>query len=291
MPRADWLQRDLPDVWFVGQRSRAEQFGDGWYVPETIEHPARTPPDAAAEALRIFGEPGERWLDTMCGSGVTLVEGAKQGLELTGVEFQEKFAGIARANAEIAGGRTGILPQVVQGDARHLADLFPPASFNGGIIDPPYAEIRQDGGRHRWGQRGALGNYSGEPRIRSRAQRDPANLGNLKYADHLAAMQQIYGAYRLLIRPGGLLLIILKNYRKGRREVNLAGDTVQIAQAAGWEPHGQIKLVTSPVEIADGKPVIKPLVSGSQRRNARHEAEKDGIPQALIVGLTLLVFK
>ncbi|MFZ5826528.1 MAG: DNA methyltransferase [Bacillota bacterium] len=280
----------MPNVWFVGQRPRAQQFDD-WYSGLEAEHEAKTPPDLAARICRTYFAPGDRILDPMCGSGVILVEAARAGLDAWGIELEDRYRRINTANANSARNRSGRDVWVYEGDVREqMRAWWQLRSFAGIVIDPPYGEIRQDGGRHRWGTRGALGNYSGEDRLKRRG-RNPLNLGNLKYPDYLAQMQDVYRAGLDLAVPGGVMAVIVRNYRAKLEEVDLAGDTIRIARAAGWRFHQEIIAITSPVKLGDDGPEISPIVSATQRRNARVQTEREGIPQALYIYNNVLVFK
>lgn len=276
------------NVWFCGQRSRAGQFDD-WYSGKEAEHGAKTLPDLAARICREYFRPGQLVLDPLCGTGVILVEAARAGLNAIGIELEERWVSIARKNAETARSRTDRHVYVLHSDARRLTELVLD-QVDGIIVDPPYGEIRQDGGPHRWGKRGALSNYSGEDRLKRRG-RNPANLGNLRYGEYLEAMQLVYAGCHSLTAPGGVMAVILRNYRAKLEEVDLAGDTVRIARAAGWRFHQEIIAITSPVKCRDDGPEIVPAVSATQRRNARAQTEREGIPQALYIYNNVLVFK
>lgn len=275
------------NVWLVGQRSRPAQYAD-WYTPNAADHPAKTPPDLAARIATTYFRPGQRVLDPMCGIGTVLVEAAKAGLDAVGVELEEHFCSVAQVHIAEAAIKTGRRLEVAQGDARQLPPAL--AQYDGVIIDPPYGEIRQDGGRHKWGKRGALGNYSGEERVKRNGRR-PDNVGNLKYPQYLEQMRQVYAGCLVATKHGGIMAVVVKNYRKDEQEVDLRGDTIRTAQAAGWRYHQAIVAITSPVDVTDEGPVIKPVVSATQRRNAKYQTEKEAIPQALPVYLDVLVFK
>lgn len=280
---------DTPNVWFVGQRSRAEQYGGGWYCDGMADHGAKTLPDLAARIYAEHFRPGERILDATAGTGVNLVEAARAGLDGEGIELEAHFHNLAVQNTHIARERTGRDVWVYPGDARYLP-RFVSGEFDGAVIDPPYGEIRMDGGRHQWGKRGALSNYSGESRLKRR--RNTQNIGNIRYEAYLDAMQMVYSGVLLVTRPGARLVVILKNYRKQLEEIDLRGDTIRVAKAAGWRFHQGIVAVTSPVIWnAEAGPVIRPVVSGPQRRNCRVQTMREGIVQCLPVTQDVLVFK
>lgn len=279
----------MPNVWFCGQRSLAQQFDD-WYSGLESEHQAKTLPDLASRICRTYFSPGQRILDPMCGSGVILVEAARAGLDAWGIELEDHYWQLSHANAMAARLRTDRDIWVYSGDVREHMRSWRQTAFAGIIIDPPYGDIRQDGGHHRWGSKGALGNYSGEDRLKRRG-RNPLNLGNLRYPEYLTEMETVYRAALDLTIPGDVMVVIVRNYRRQLEEVDLAGDTQRICQAAGWRFHQEIIALTSPVRLGDQLPEIVPRVSGTQRRNARVQTEREGIPQALYIYNNVLVFK
>lgn len=280
----------LSNVWFCGQRSRAAQFGGGWYCKRSSEHEAKTVPDVAAAIMRTYFRPGQVIGDPTSGVGTILVEAARAGLDAEGLELEERYWDVAMENCMTARART--LRDVRQwpGDARCM-DIggFTRKDFDGIVMDPPFGAIRQDGGKHRWGTHGALGNYSGEDRMTRR--RDDDNLGNLRYPAYLEAMQDVYRSGLAVTKPTGLLVVILRNYRADLEEVDLAGDTKRVAQAAGWRFHQEIIAITSPVQMAGKLPEIRPVVSATQRQNAKVQTEREGVPQAVYTFNNVLVFK
>jgi modification methylase len=98
----------------------------GRYLPGSAAHPAKMLPGIAAHAIRRY-TPGDLVLDPMCGIGTTLVEALYLGRHALGVDYEPRWAGIARANTQQAIQRTRRrLAEVARGDARQLADLIDP---------------------------------------------------------------------------------------------------------------------------------------------------------------------
>lgn len=195
-----------------------------------------------------------------------------------------------------------------------------------GAFSPPYGDIRQDGGPHQFGERGVMTNYSGEDRIKKTGRKQD-NLGNIRYGDiasalaylehlrgggprldtggeahteakargwahYLAQMVPVYLGYHAVIRPGGVLIVVVRNFRRDRREVDLVGDTVRLCEAAGFQLHATIPCITSAVNAGPGGAVsLEPRVSPFRRVNARRRAQEEGVPQLLEVYEVALVFK
>lgn len=277
------------NIWFCGQRSRAAQFGGGWYSKEQAEHEAKTVPDVAAAIFKTYFQPGQLIADPTCGTGTILVEAAKAGLDAIGLEIEDPFLKIAEDNCSTARIRTGRNIWPWWGDARYMDSMFTQRGFDGIVMDPPYGAIRQDGGKHKWGAHGALGNYSGEDRLKRR--RNEQNLGNLKYPDYLDEMAHVYSSALEITKPTSLLILIVRNYRADLQEVDLVGDSQRVAQRAGWLFHQEIIAITSPVKAGDHGLELKPVVSATQRQNAKVQTEREALPQALYTYNNVLVFK
>ena len=128
----------------VGVGDRAGQPGRAAPRPvraRSSAHPAKMLPAVAAHAITHYTRAGELVLDPMCGIGTTLVEAVHRGRRAVGVEYETRWAQIARANLDLAGpGRAGA-GQVITGDARHLNWLLSPQLLGQValiVTSPPY---------------------------------------------------------------------------------------------------------------------------------------------------------
>ena len=92
----------VSSVWATAQASPAAQ-RRGRYVPESSAHPAKMLPAVAAHAITHYTRPGDLVMDPMCGIGTTLVEAVHLGRRAVGVEYETRWAHIARANLDLAG--------------------------------------------------------------------------------------------------------------------------------------------------------------------------------------------
>jgi hypothetical protein len=179
------------------------------------------------------------------------------------------------------------------------------------ITSPAYGDIRQDGGDHQFGEGSAMTNYTGEARVKKGA-RDRTNVGNLKYGSmdkaliiaarltageaipeaewpdmqYLETMVLIYRGCWQVVRQGGLCILVLKDYRRDKRRVNLVGDTIRLMEAVGWLLHDRALALTS--KIDNGQVISK--VSPFVRLNAR-KPEKNGGKVLLPCGEDILVFR
>ena len=63
----------------------------------------------------------------------------------------------------------------------------------------------------------------------------PDNIGNLKGQTYLAAMLACYRQCHAVLKPGGLMVLVTKNFVRNRKEVDLAGDTIKLCLQAGFQ--------------------------------------------------------
>ena len=226
------MPTDLPlSVWPTAQRtSRAQRAGR--YLTLSTAHPAKMLPAVAARAIAAYSEPGDLVLDPMCGIGTTLVEAVHQGRDAIGVEYEARWANVARGNVELARsqGASGSA-EVIQGDARHLASIVDVAVR--GLValvvtSPPYgpsvhgqADPKPGAGVTKWDHR-----YSSDPR----------NLAHRPLEDLLAGFISILGQCAELLRPGGLVAVTARPWRRDGELVDLPAEVLRCGERAGLVP-------------------------------------------------------
>lgn len=272
------------DFWDLSQRTVAAQRA-GRYLPDRVDDPkslkaGRTWPDVAGAIIDTYSEPGATMYAPMCGTGVELVEAIWRNRFAVGLELLEnrleraclhlmrsKTAGaLGHWNVDLGDARDGY---GIEWDFRARFGLkrdtpLPSLIF----IDPPFSETRMDGGPSRFN--GVLHNYTGEDRIKGRAQRDPRNLGNLRHTDYLVEMTKVYDNCLAVAAPGAYLAVIVKDYRKNFRRIDLLGDTRRICEETGWRYYDRATLYLG-------------SASHHQRRNAQANQHLLPITQDLLV--------
>ncbi|KNE83837.1 MULTISPECIES: TRM11 family SAM-dependent methyltransferase [Streptomyces] len=269
-------------VWNTAPTSAPAQ-RKGRYVPGSAAHPAKMLPAIAAHAIRAYTNPGDLVLDPMCGIGTTLVEAIHLGRRAVGVEYEPQWADLASRNTASAhegGTATG---SVYCGDARRLTQ-FLPATLRGTVdlvvTSPPYGpsvhgQVRST---RDTGERGvAKRNY--------RYSHDPANLAHVSTDQLLNAFTEILAQCRLMLRPGGTVVVTTRPWRTRGELIDLPSAALAAGRAAGLVPVE--RCVALLAGIRDGRLVARP--SFFQMKNVR-DARRHGIPLCLVQHEDALVF-
>jgi tRNA G10 N-methylase Trm11 len=199
-------------------------------VAESAHHPAKMLPAIAAHTIATFTRPGELVLDPMCGIGTTLVEAVRLGRRAVGVEYEPRWAEIARANLDLADPIERNKGQVITGDARHL-DWLLPEELRGRaaliLTSPPYGPAVH----------GRLASKTGEPieKIHHRYgdELDRGNLANIGHHRLLAGFTRILSLATTYLRPGGYVAITVRPWREHAELIDLPAQIEACAQRAG----------------------------------------------------------
>jgi SAM-dependent methyltransferase len=241
-------------------------------------------PAIAAHAVTAYTQPGDLVLDPMCGIGTTLVEAIHLGRHAVGVEYEPRWAGLARLNAASAihEGGTGT-GTVHRGDARPLTDLISPAIH--GHVDlvltsPPY-------GNSVHGQVRSTRD-SGEPGVAKKNDRyshDPSNLAHVSTDRLLEAFTEILAQCRRLLRPGGTVVVTTRPWRERGELIDLPSAVLAAGQAAGLTPTE--RCVALLAGVRDGRLIARP--SFFQMKHVR-DARRQGIPLAVVQHEDVLIF-
>lgn len=244
VPLAVW-----PCAQTTAQRQRA-----GTYLPECREHPGKMLPDLARRIIRSYSRPGDLVVDPMCGIGTTIVEAARLRRRAVGVDVEDRWVDLAARNLDhILNDAARPIADVRVGDARQLPDVLADATGQVDLVatSPPYACEVGVIDKPAWlagarlCDRDTL-NYS----------HDAANLGHARSDDYRDAMTAIYQACFAALRPGGLLVTVTKNTRRGGRLVDLAAATRRLATSVGFAYLQHV--VALHVGIRDGRLVPRP---------------------------------
>ncbi len=268
-------------VWATAQSTGPVQ-RRGRYVPESVKHPARMLPAIAAHAIGAYTQSGDLVLDPMCGIGTTLVEAVHAGRDAFGIEYEPQWSNIADANIRHAHdqGASG-RASVIRGDATRLMSLVPKA-LTGQVAlvvtSPPYGPTVH--GLVRPGEGGVV-KYDDR-------YNDGEDKGNLAYRDLTGladGFAQILGGCATLLRPGGVVIVTARPWRKRGELVDLPSAVIAAGLRAGLVPIERcIALLAA---VRDGHLVARP--SFFQLQQVR-KARAGGVPMHLIAHEDVLVF-
>lgn len=218
-------------VWPVAQApSRVQRRGR--YLPEAIAHPAKMLPSLARHAITAYTQPGDLVLDPMCGIGTTLIEAVHAGRDAIGIEYEHRWADLAAAGITHAAalGAPGAA-QVLYGDARTAAVSLHRSHAGAAqllLTSPPYGDTvhgrvrpQPEAGVARWNR-----SYGD----------DKANLAHQPTAALLAGFTDILRSCRPLLRPGGVLAITARPWRRHGVLTDFPSAVMTAAVDAGYQP-------------------------------------------------------
>src|SRR6266508_4224217 len=213
----------------------------------------------------------------------TVVEAMHLGRHVFGVEIDPRWTRLAAGNIGLAAsqGATGS-GEVVQGDARQLPALASP-ELHGRIAlvvtSPPYGPSTHGHVRTPGPRRGKV------RKIHHRY----GGASNLAYRDHdeLAdGFTQILTGAAAILRPGGIVAVTARPYRRHGELVDIPGMVVAAGLAAGLRLHEECAALIAGVR--DGR--LVPRASCFQQKSAR-AAIADCDPQWLFQHEDVFVFR
>ncbi|MEU1984422.1 DNA methyltransferase [Nocardia sp. NPDC019395] len=217
-------------VWATAQAAPATQ-RSGRYHPDSVKHPAKMLPAIAAHAVEAYTRPGDLVLDPMCGIGTTLVEALHRGRRTVGVEYETRWADLARSNIDLTRA-AGIDPDaaVYQGDARKLSTLLP-ANLRGRvdlvITSPPYGDSTHGHVRAKAGE--GVRKYD----HRYGSVLDRGNLANVGIGRLLTGFTKILTGVTDYLKPGGHVVITARPWRQHAELIDLPTHITTCGTLAG----------------------------------------------------------
>ncbi|MBG0568209.1 site-specific DNA-methyltransferase [Actinoplanes sp. NEAU-A11] len=269
-------------VWVTAQSTGPVQ-RKGRYVAESVKHPARMLPAIAAHAIEHYTEPGDLVLDPMCGIGTTLVEAVHAGRDAFGIEYESRWSDVADANIKHAHtqGATG-RAAVIRGDSTGILSLVP-AALTGQVAlvvtSPPYGPTVH----------GLVEPGEGGVQKSDNTYNDGTDRGNLAYRDLTGladGFAQILTGCATLLRPGGVVVVTARPWRKHGQLVDLPSAVIGAGVRAGLIPVD--RCVALLAAVRDGGLVARPSFFQLQ---AVRKARRAGTPMHLIAHEDVLVFQ
>ena len=275
-------------VWTTGQQVSRHQ-RTGRYTSESIAHPAKMLPAIARQAIETYTRPGQFVLDPMCGIGTTIAEAARLGRTGLGVEYEHRWAAMARRNLELAQeqGAPGD-GKIWRADSRYLprelAETFAGrADFV--LTSPPY-------GKANHGQVLPAGRYGHVGKVMKwdhRYGEDRGNLGRRSPRIQLAGFTNILRAVRPLLAPGARVAVTARPYRLHGHLVDLPSAVFAAGRAVGLVPVERIVvLLAKYINDPDDGEYLVGRPSFFQMQNVR-QARARGIPLNVVAAEDFLV--
>ncbi|WP_306358331.1 MULTISPECIES: TRM11 family methyltransferase [unclassified Nocardia] len=270
-------------VWATAQHAPATQ-RRGRYHPDGTAHPAKMLPAVAAHAITHYTQPGDLVLDPMCGTGTTLVEALHLDRRALGVEYETRWATIARTNIDLAhAAGCDRDAAVYSGDARRLDTLLP-ADYLGTvdlvITSPPYGDsthghvkVTPGAGVHKINHR-----YG--------STLDRGQLANVGLGRLLSGFTRILSASAAFVRPGGHVVITARPWRQHTELVDLPSHVITCGTLAGLEPTERCVALLG--RLADGEFIAR---SSFFQRDFVVKKRRAGLPTHLIAHEDVLIFR
>lgn len=286
-PRRHVAEDAVPlSVWATAQRDARSQ-RRGRYLPGSAAHPGKMLPAIAAHAITTFTRPGDLVVDPMCGIGTTLVEAVHAERDAFGVEYEQQWVDLARANLALAADQGAIgHATLVCADARTLPATAPLDRLGRAALiltSPPY-------GKSVHGQ-ARSSRDTGRPGVTKfhdsyGDRHDPANLANAHLDALLEGFTRILTGATQLLRPGGTIVITTRPWREHGELVDLPSAVIAAGQRAGLV-HTE-RCVALLAGLRHGR--LVPRASFFQLTHVRRARAK-GIPMHLIVHEDVLIFQ
>lgn len=244
------------NFWLVGQESAVAQ-RKGRYTAASVRHPGKMLPHLARALVREYTRPGQWILDPLSGIGTTGVEAVHLGRHYLGIELEERWAALQRENLawareQGARGRGTVLTadarrlgRGLPGPSRDLAgpdqgakprQIAEPGQVDAVITSPPYGDrLRSVRTPSRPMERLIQAGKIRRDVIPATYGVRPGNLGNLPDAEYLAGIREVYAGCYAVLKPGGLLILVVRPGRDRSRLRPLHHDTARLCQELGFE--------------------------------------------------------
>lgn len=216
------------------QKSRSvEQYPDTRSQKQRA-HGASFPQSLARQQIEIYTARGQTVLDPFVGVGTTLdacVELERRGI---GIDVNEEFIELARADLSTAAVEDEL--QLIVGDARSLSSSLAAESVDFVLTSPPYGSLlRKVKGSfaYKWREHTTI-----RPILNPVPySENPLDIGNLDYDQFLEAIKQVLVETYKVQRPGSYAVWVVKDFRALKADVpyvNYHGHFIAQAEAAGF---------------------------------------------------------
>ncbi len=223
-----------------------------WFCPASMAHPAKLHLGLVEWLVQQYTRPGNTIADPMAGIGSTLLAATSQRHVITR-EIEPHWLEMLRENARCISAQAGLFAgsiEIGQADAREPWDY----SADHLLFSPPYGceasttpvvrrslPYRLRGHLEtfdtRWqrliehptqGSMGALAFHYGT---------HEAQIGHLRGMRYWQAMERVYTQAREALRPGGFMMVIIKDHIHHGQRVPTADLTIELCLHLGFALH------------------------------------------------------
>lgn len=213
---------------------RDAQFRARLFDPRSFQHDAKANLYLVHWLATHLTEPGATLLDPMAGTGSTYISAISGSRRVICGELEGWMLPILDSNRRRVGPHSRARSHAYQGDAANLP-------LDTGCVDhiltsPPYWDVFSDW--HAMSRRLKTNHHGphGSAYADERGSKLKKNAGNEHVYEHyLARMRAIYQECGRVLRPGGRLVLIVKDRIAAGRRVPIVVDTTTLITALGFE--------------------------------------------------------
>ncbi len=250
-----------------------------YFVPESIFHPAKMHLGLLQWLVGRYTQPGEVLCDPMAGSGSLLVA-ALSGRHVVARDIEPRWVEIMQRNAERITEKSGLFEsmlghrEIAQADAREAWHL----SVDHVLCSPPYGcemaatahakknlvyrlhDIPHD---HRWDRYLSRPTEGTTGMLTFHYGTHPAQIGHWRGNRYWQAMTVVYREAWKAIRPGGLLILVVKDHISDGQRIRTAEQTVDVCHEIGFVLHAHHQRRVYPLSLwqrrrkEQGLPVVE----------------------------------
>lgn len=226
-----------------------------YFTEASYAHPAKMHARLLLWLVEAYSAPGDAILDPMAGIGTTLLAALSQR-DVVAYDIEPRFLSEAHKNAAsiilaagLFAGRITVAAQDARQPWPHRADVVlfsppygcdaSPSRFRAqGILSHKQRLLAKQPGAmgRRWrlllereqtqpGSAGSIQFHYGE---------HPAQLGHLRGDRYWTEMGQVYTQARAALRPGGRLILVIKDHIRDGQRVHIADETARRLEGLGF---------------------------------------------------------
>lgn len=220
-----------------------------YFTRESMAHPAKLHLKLLAWIADRYTAPGDTILDPMAGIGTTAYAALLQR-NVVLREIEPRWLALAHENAALLLREAGLFAGAIdigQADAREPWNV----QANHIIFSPPYAcafsasptakgmigqKMRREGEgwSSRWAEVADRGDFGSTGALTAFYGSHPAQIGHLRSARYWDAMRTVYANARASLRPGGRMVLVIKDHIKNGERVTIADDTTALCVRLGF---------------------------------------------------------